>query len=1123
MRQGLFFVVLLLSGIVYYARSIEFYVSDSCDPFQVECHSLQEYATSSEEIFGNETIIYLLFLTHRHISSVTLKISNVSYLSITPTESSRVEIRCNIIAENIGTLRIIGVLIEGQVSATANEVIINSARFEGYLINLNIVETFSLIDSHFKMFDFSPTTLLELSSSKSSKIEISDSTFTVSDPRSVEIQSQKQDLTVSFVIIRADEAMVNLIRSRIIGYGYLTAGLYSELLGESLLNITNCEINQHEMNGIHIVTVNEGNTIILRNSFIMENGRQKSSKCETTYNWELPNASGLSINPKEAVIGSFTLVIDNTTFANNHDENDEPKTIEIYYSHKTEVSNSKFLNNHGTAITLYSTETFILSGSTQFVNNIGYNGGALLMFSSYLTIADNSHIIFKGNHADNVGGAVCIRNIPIQRQRSQPCFCQLVSKDPNVALTFTNNTSEKGGQHIYGATTKSDCITHYFQHMPLYNRQYPNTFSFQTSTNESLSEVSSDPTRVCLCSDNKITCAEEWSIFMDKELKPGEELIISAVVVGADLGATSGSVFARINGGSYLSYDQLEQTIDEVGICHDLRYSIPFNAESPIQLSLSTQGSTFNSDKKTITDAIQIYRDSGEIDINLLTTPIYINLYSKQPMLTCPPGLVLNDTFDICGCNSKVSNKECSFQDGRTIFRRSKNIWLARKNLSDVYSPLLINTKCPPDKCSDSNVVDTSNPDEQCRGNRTGRVCGECIGNYSLTLGSADCEDCTNNIFSIITIGFAGAGILLVLLIKVLNLTVADGYINGFIFYCNIVWVNKGMFLPPGTTEKVLRVFLAWFNLDIGVKTCLFNGLDDYISLWLQFVFPIYIWCICILLILLSRRFNLLGNNGVPVLATLFLLSYNKFFYAVISALTSTTTVEIGTGNESTINSIEWIRDANLEFFVGKHIPLFLFSFILLIFFCIPYTLAVLFSRHLNRIQHPRVNRWLLKLKPFLDSYYGPFKDKKEYWVGVLLLVRVILLIVSSVTYYGEYTFVNSAVLVLLLCSLLLYKTFSGRLYKSLWMSILENVLILNMIVLAGISFATQTFFDDEYSWLDYFEYILVGSVLLKFMILILVKIVMLIFNMLRSSGKHLDHNMPAAQGYSEMFNGMII
>jgi len=89
-------------------------------------------------------------------------------------------------------------------------------------------------------------------------------------------------------------------------------------------------------------------------------------------------------------------------------------------------------------------------------------------------------------------------------------------------------------------------------------------------------------------------------------------------------------------------------------------------------------------------------------------------------------------------------------------------------------------------------------------------------------------------------IQFALAGIVFVLLLLIFKFTVAAGTINGLIFSANIVAVNRSIFFPPNETN-ILTVFIAWLNLDLGIETCFFDGIDAYIKTWQQFVFPLYV------------------------------------------------------------------------------------------------------------------------------------------------------------------------------------------------------------------------------------------------------------------------------------------
>ena len=107
-------------------------------------------------------------------------------------------------------------------------------------------------------------------------------------------------------------------------------------------------------------------------------------------------------------------------------------------------------------------------------------------------------------------------------------------------------------------------------------------------------------------------------------------------------------------------------------------------------------------------------------------------------------------------------------------------------------------------------------------------------------------------------------------------------------FYCNIIHINRTLFFPGGN-ETIFTVFISWTNIDLGIETCFYDGMDAYAKSWLQFVFPVYIWMLCGTLILTSSRSRMLsrvlGTNPVAALATLFLLSYTKILRSGRAAL----------------------------------------------------------------------------------------------------------------------------------------------------------------------------------------------------------------------------------------------
>ena len=110
-----------------------------------------------------------------------------------------------------------------------------------------------------------------------------------------------------------------------------------------------------------------------------------------------------------------------------------------------------------------------------------------------------------------------------------------------------------------------------------------------------------------------------------------------------------------------------------------------------------------------------------------------------------------------------------------------------------------------------------------------------------------------------------------------------------------------------------------------------------------QFVFPVYVWIIIALIIVLanysSKLGNLIGNNAVPVLATLFYLSYAKLLRAIIAAVAFTFIVF---KDDSYITV--WLRDGNVKYFDSKHIALFLVALLFIFLYVIPLTLLVLLA-----------------------------------------------------------------------------------------------------------------------------------------------------------------------------------
>ena len=283
----------------------------------------------------------------------------------------------------------------------------------------------------------------------------------------------------------------------------------------------------------------------------------------------------------------------------------------------------------------------------------------------------------------------------------------------------------------------------------------------------------------------------------------------------------------------------------------------------------------------------------------------------------------------------------------------------------------------------------------------------------------------------------------------ILNLTVSTGTINALIFYANIIRASQAVFFSPEMSRSFLNtlsVFIAWLNLDLGIETCFYDGLDAYAKTWLQFVFPLYIWLTVITIIVASHYSStaskLFGNNAVQVLATLFLLSYAKIIRVVIIAFSFTVLV-YPDGYEKKV----WLLDGNIEYFKGKHIPLFIASLLMFLLLSAPYTLTLVSIHWLQRFSHYRVLFWVHRLMPLFDAYTGPHKHKHRYWTGLLLLARVLFIIIFSLNISNNPA-VNLLAIAVISFTILAYLCYM-RVYKNLLHNILEAMSFFNLGLLS--------------------------------------------------------------------------
>ena len=417
-------------------------------------------------------------------------------------------------------------------------------------------------------------------------------------------------------------------------------------------------------------------------------------------------------------------------------------------------------------------------------------------------------------------------------------------------------------------------------------------------------------------------------------------------------------------------------------------------------------------------------------------------------LLPCPPGFMLSHQPPRCVYHTTLQHQNITCNIDDQTVHRGGTVWVNASFSGNESNGVIVHHHCPYGYYNQEQLdIRLDSSDTQCNFNHSGILCGGCRPGLSLTLGTSQCLRCSNKYFALL-IPFAIAGVVLVAFIKLLNLTVSEGTLNGLIFYANIIGANQATFFPSTSTHcPVLTVFIAWLNLDLGIETCFMDGLNGYWKTWLQFVFPAYIWIITAVIIVVahysSTGARLFGNNSVQVLATLFLLSYTNLLHTIITVISFT----FLTYPDDLWKTV-WLYDGNITYLSPAHTPLFLVALTVFLFLWLPYTMVLLFTQCIRKKLHHRLLRCFARLKPVFDAYFGPLKDKHCYWVGVLLLVRVILLIISAVNPNNAPKLNLAMVGTMLL--LLAYAATAGKVYKKRYVSFLENSFLFNLGVLAA-------------------------------------------------------------------------
>ena len=654
-----------------------------------------------------------------------------------------------------------------------------------------------------------------------------------------------------------------------------------------------------------------------------------------------------------------------------------------------------FANNQPSAIYGYAL-VMRMFGRATFENNTARFGGAISLYSSVLYIEAGSHIYFRNNQAIEKGGAININMAGTDVQTQSVCPIQFTSTrggnplqpifqindvptlTEHFNITFNNNTANGELQSITSNLfyvcswfTQTLVLFPFNLQQPFVNNTRPSVyhtiFNYLPDT-DPLNHIYVLAYIPCLCDEegsfNVTECLIDRKMVLNTPVIPGRSFNLSIITLD-EVGSPSFStvLFAEVY---HTSLADQELSLNDGQSRRE--FSTANHSCTPVEFTISYSLSS-----------IEPFPSSGILTISSdRPTELKVNFNFSE----CPVGFRLYTSNNRMGCQCSdffryVENNFLCDSNTGIIHRLKLRSWFAA-----IGDDLLYIDLCLPTHCDDStSAFSLDFPNILCENNHAGQACGACLDGYSRVFGSSNCKKCSNAWLATIVL-YAVLGIVLIAVIIFLKLTVALGLIYGLIFFCNAMSINEQVFFNTEISRfSFVRAFISIINLDLGFSICFYDGMTELMKSGLQFVFPVYLWLLMLVIIFAQKRIAVQTNlHTVQVFATLLLLSYAKILRAVINILAYRNVLSSKYGSIAT-----WQLDPTVSYFSGGHIMLFIIALLFLIIFVIPFTVLLTFPNRLMR------NRRLNYFFPLVDCFAAPFKDNFRFWFGLRALILIYL------------------------------------------------------------------------------------------------------------------------------------
>ncbi len=744
-----------------------------------------------------------------------------------------------------------------------------------------------------------------------------------------------------------------------------------------------------------------------------------------------------------------------------------------------------FEGNKGSAMYLGSCLAIFHQNSiTYFLNNTGYQGGAIYELSSVIYVHDNSTLYFSANEAEDKGGAIYEHTFFMHiYDYSKTCFIDYVDNiidvtERNISVTFIDNFAGRYGHSIYASSLR-----------PCYNR-----FSF------SAANLSVD------------IFDQVGNFTYYPENRPYE---IATAINHSNITT------------EYLSQNLLfipgkSLTLPFVDI-DDLKQKVRTNYLVTIQKDRNTSVST-PIDSADITDNVLLLYGKSEDTATVTlsdTSSRQIALSFNITLDACPPGFIHDDQSQGCVCSVNSNKSYAGIESCKESLMRAYsryNYWIGYLGNKTEDEDTLISAYFPTEEISFSREINRLLPDRAdrklldvivCDKSRTGFLCSQCKENLTVHYHSWKFACKSDNYCSIGWLFYIFSEIIpitvIFVVIVVFNVSLTSGLVNGVIFFCQMVGVIHLMsnnYIPFSAAAQIvnkihsfiyLSTSLYFFNLE-DLSFCLWKDASplstaafNNASLLYAFILVIVVTYVirnCSFGCCLCRRNSSEYRPLVPKrqgsiihgLTAFLLLCYAQCGHSALPLLLY---VDVFSRGPTYFKSMVYFQP-DIEWLSAQHVPYVVLSSLLIFFVLfLPPILLVVYPLHYKVLSVLRIAEYrciqfifspLEKLKPFFDSFQSCFKDEFRFFSGLYFVYRLILFCILANTSAQISFFLVEIQLVIILTLHAICQPYKKRLHNVIDTLLFCNLALINAIIYYNVTVSTSNISELDLSvtlWLQ--------------------------------------------------------